>query len=371
MDFIDIFFQKRNDYQSRAGSLKLKQEYKKFSKTVHLFLESEDDFEFYRHFLNKFYSGYKYYPYAQKGKQNVIKAYKEMDWDSYSRYRILFLVDKDYDDLLNRDFIKASNFFKTKYYSIENYLVNEKILISILNRVYNIKDETLQQEALDSFKASYQIFVKHILIVTACILIYRMEEKHINLEKLKMEKMFYFNGTQIEKLKYLEPNLHQSTMQDPTLPSSKKGKFTNKKLLEYILQSTGADDELINYKKILTNLRKVNEISEPKKVVRGKFELWFFFSFIESLENTLIKDLNNEIDNFNRTVSSDMKKPKYSRKYEINHKNVFDLLSSKVETPTDVKNFLKKNKRNGYISKIRNQILKITNTIEFNLRMKY
>lgn len=371
MTFIDIFFRKKEDYQYETGNLKLKQDYIKFKKTVHLFLESDDDYEFYRHSLEEIYRKYKCFYYSQKGKKNVIRAFKEMDWNKYSNQRVLFLVDKDYDDIINRNSIKGSNFFKTEYYSIENYMVTGEILKTLLKRLYKTIDPGSLDLAVQKFNTAHKQFAWDMLLLTSCILIFRRGEEHMDLEGLKMEKIFYQDGMSLKKRKYLVHKTYQAIMKDPNIPSSDKGIYTSKKKLDLIAESSGADRLKIEYSSLISNLRLLQTVNNPKTTIRGKYELWFFFRFLDALEKTLISDLNKEIENYNRLVPENLKKPKHKGKFEINSKNAFDIICPKMDFPHDVKSFLYKNKRREVINEKLGLAVGVLEAISFDMRMKY
>lgn len=201
--FVKSFFAKKEAYIPKTSKIKLEQDYQKHEKTLHLFCENEDDYEFYRHSINHHFSEYKIHHYSQSGKANVIKAYKEIDWKKYSRQRVLFFIDKDYDDLIERGLKEeASNLFITKYYSIENYLVTEEILRIILNRIYQIHDEKILGYLTKKFSDAYSIFTQQLISITSCILIFRKQDLHMNLDGLKLDSFFYFRELSLHKKKY-------------------------------------------------------------------------------------------------------------------------------------------------------------------------
>ncbi len=371
MSYIERFFQKKDDYQPRTGIIKLKQEFRRFGRHVHLFVESEDDYEFYRHSLQAVYRGYAFFPYDQKGKKNVIEAFLEVDWRLFPRHRILFLVDKDYDDLLGRWPIKSSNFFKTKYYSIENYFVTTKTIQTTLSRVWGLKDSKLLLEAKSAFEASHKEFVQHMLPITSCILIYRTDERHMNLDAIKMENIFFFDGIEFGKKKYLIQNRHMQLMKDSSVPKSMKSQYTDTKTLDYLVDSSGADRRLIGYRKLILHFRRLETVDDPKKILRGKYELWFFLRFLNALDSAIIADLNKEITAHNKSVPPAEQKQKYSKKFQIDNKNIFDLLGSKIDTPHDVKKFFERNRKNSLVQEKMSYISEVLRSAVFHLRMKY
>ena len=67
---------------------------------------------------------------------------------------------------------------------------------------------------------------------------------------------------------------------------------------------------------------------EPKKYIRGKFELWYLISFLRALSNSLTAK-----DQHKRAVI----------KVQLTHENALEILGGKVPSPSSLNEFLDDN----------------------------
>ncbi|MFV1465875.1 MULTISPECIES: DUF4435 domain-containing protein [unclassified Phaeobacter] len=91
---------------------------------VHVFLEGEEDFIYYLPEIRRLAGSRKVLPYNCGGKWNVVEA-RDFIEGSYD-VMALFFVDRDYDDLLNRQARKSESLYITDGYSIENMMSSDE-----------------------------------------------------------------------------------------------------------------------------------------------------------------------------------------------------------------------------------------------------
>ncbi|WP_353146345.1 DUF4435 domain-containing protein [Chryseobacterium sp.] len=332
----DIFLAQKESIIPKARYFTLKQNYMPTTKDVHVFTEDGDDYEFYRTAINQVFIGYKPFKYFMKGKTNLIELYQLIDWTRYRKSKLLFFADKDYDDILEISQIKQSNFFYTKYYSIENYLVTEEVFSIILDRYYvNELTDDLENKLLKLFRDSYEQFAIKLRTLTWFILIDRLVSKRAVLEELKLSLLIHF-----DKMQYFEKKLVSQQYYDKIMRSNdnhKKNLIRYLTLKDILVNKCGAASDDYHFENIMLTRRLIKDIDQHKNFLRGKYDLWFFLEILKTVDKTIESIYNAE----NLIPTNENPIPR--RKLEITTQNIFDLVSSKMEIPTDVIIFLTNN----------------------------
>lgn len=108
----------------------------------------------------------------------------------------------------------------------------------------------------------------------------------------------------------------------------------------------------------------LRQIREPKTYIRGKYDLWFLFFYLKNIEPLNLSTVFPATSNLPKIIRD-------KRKFELNAANVFDILGSKMKTPSDIKFFLLKKKNRLLLLHLISQILRITSKCIFYLRFKY
>lgn len=331
---VETFFAKKSAIIPRAKYLELKQYYSAKETTVHLFVEDEDDFEFYRTVVNHIYYNYKVLHYPMKGKQNVKDVYELINWSIFQRGKVLFFVDKDYDDILPTKTTTAINFFYTKHYSIENYIVTEEVFNIILDRFYvNKVEENLKHKLLEIYRKSYHHFVIKMRTLTWFILIDREKSRKAVLDNLKLGQFIHF-----DKMEYIEkkliPKLRFERIMRSSRNSSEKYYIRDISVKEMLSDKCGADSSLFTFQNIMEKRNLICDISNHKSFIRGKYDLWFLLELLKTVDKRI--EFIYEKDKIPVTQENPMPR----KKVEISNLNVFDFVCSKMDYPDDVKSFL-------------------------------
>lgn len=338
MTFLDTFFRKKDQALPRARNISIHEQYKEKEKKLFTFFEAEDDFEFYRHSIELIYRDFEIIPLLMNGKPNVLNAYKEIDWTKFQQSRVLFFVDKDFDDILGKDIQKGDNLFYTKYYSIENYLVTKEVFRIILDRFFRVTHDTIREALLNEIIESHSRFKENMVALTSLILVYREISAPLNLDKINLSDFFYSYECKVHPKIYLTQKKFKRIMRSEIGRREKSG-YTSRKKLQTVLEKTDASEELAKYKKVIKYLRKIQEIDNAKIFLRGKYELWFLIQIIENLKYT-IGQINQEISRRNKKRHDSQKLSIMDSKPGIQEKNIFDVLPPKIQTPEDIKEFL-------------------------------
>lgn len=122
---------------SPVAFLSIKQSYSfNDSGKVIIVVEGADDELFYLKPVKQFL-GVDSLVVARAGnKKQVYATYEAMDWTLYRRDRVLFFVDRDYDEIVcESSHVRASNLYVTDCYAIENYVCTEDSFLRLCSYV--------------------------------------------------------------------------------------------------------------------------------------------------------------------------------------------------------------------------------------------
>lgn len=286
------------------------QEYKLTDKALHLFIEGNDDPSFFTNFIKNI-AGKKYqlYFYNSKNKDGVYENYNKIDWTTYHKNKVLFFVDKDFSDVLGLTYTSDENIFVTKYYSIENYLVNTKMLKRILVDLLHITDTETIKGIVKTFKEQHKVFCEQMLILTSWIIYHRSKKNNIPLSKVNLSHIFSF---------------------DEDLKITRIDKPQGMKLFSYLNNKTGNTDNSESWREIKSILKQIKVIRKDKIHLRGKFEVWFLIAFVNEL-----------MENVNATKSKGQQKLKMN--INLSKSNAVEILGSRLDIPKELKKFVKFN----------------------------
>lgn len=177
-----------------ANYAKLLQQYRFEETSFHIFYEGDDDKSFYTNYIVDYLKDeYKIFYYNCNNKNGVIENYSKVNWHKYTKERILFFVDKDHSDYLKHNISTDTNIFITKYYSIENYIVNENILGRIITELLCVDDEDIIKSIHKSFLDQLNRFADYMLIITSWILYHRINNNKPNLNNINLSDVFIFS----------------------------------------------------------------------------------------------------------------------------------------------------------------------------------
>lgn len=280
------------------------QQYSKNNSAIHIFHEGKDDPSFYGNFLHsKVKKSQKIFYYQSKNKDKVYENYKKINWSSYSRKRVLFFVDKDFQDILNISYPIDSNIFVTSYYSIENYLVDKYVFSRSLRELIGLENEKFNSTISKQFIFGLMTFYNASLLLTAYILYHKKLGNPINLQNITISDIFRIDNDYIVKRK--------------------------SKILSLLDRKTGVST--INASKAIRELvNELKRINNPKKYTRGKFELSYMISCLNMTPDIL-------------NVGKAQGEKKYKCCVSISNGNAIQILAPRIKQPKEMKEFLDRN----------------------------
>lgn len=243
--------------------------------SVHIFVEGDDDPSFYRNGLNHYCeSSRKLHYHECGGKTQVYRTretiQKRTDTPQWSDSMILiYFVDKDLSDILQEDYPHASDIFVTDYYSIENYLVSEGMLEVVLTDLFNFYSGEKPESGV--IRAKFREELERFYQYVEPIMIWGLYHKQIGTD-------FSFSDVKLHHLFEIESDLRLKKLAD----DNELVALLNK-MCEIHTDNLFSDEE--------ATLQNLIKDFEPKKYIRGKFEIWFFVKFLQKLATMLKTDL--------------------------------------------------------------------------------
>ncbi len=124
-----------------------------------LAFEGDDDKCVYSQWISRARSNLEYAMMPCGGKAGVLELRQSLSVDRTGLANgVFFFADRDFDDL--RDQPPGADIFMTDTYSVENYLVSERVLESLLKVEFHCHaDPELVQRTVEIFKADYGEFL--------------------------------------------------------------------------------------------------------------------------------------------------------------------------------------------------------------------
>tara|TARA_R110001599_G_scaffold331474_1_gene546278 strand:+ start:3167 stop:4075 length:909 start_codon:yes stop_codon:yes gene_type:complete len=271
--FLDII-QELDDESPEGVYLEFLLQYRFNDLNFHFFFEGYEDPSFYNGLLESIIKEDSF-QYIGKGKYKLYQLHQDIDWGKYNKNRVLFFTDRDYTELIGESLLKDENIYITDYYSIENHIVNEEVLDRILREIFHISSIKKRAEAKSKFKIEYNKFFRAISYLIAWIVYIKRNNIKVTLNEIDLGKLFRFS----KEIDF----------------KARGGKQTE--YLEKITGVTTPENSWGDILKIINEIRTMN----PKVVIRGKFEIWFFIQFLIEYKDSLAKPnkVNTHLTNAN------------------------------------------------------------------------
>ncbi len=219
-----------------------------------------------------------------------------------------FLLIKDVDDILGKPWPTDPRIFVTDVYSIENYLVSRDSFIRFCQEAVRLGDVGFQLHSplLDRFDEQLSRFQRLIIPLMAWVVTMRREGQRPILTNINLGEFF-------------EIDVECSVRLRPC-----KG-------VEYLNRVAGVRWPRDYWRRVLSTSRELNRMP-PKRVIRGKFEAWFFVEFWKKSIRK-IQELARE-GNARATI-----------RLQLEHANFIVVLAGRMNVPRSLELFLVQNLR--------------------------
>ena len=186
--------------EANVALLKLKQKYKSNGNDVCVVVEGKDDIAYYTCILVRYPQFSKAEIIPASNRKKVVNTYKSVDWNVYSRQRVLFFVDRDLSDITGEETPVATNVYVTDDYSIENSLFTEELFFVTLKIFFGIED--LKPDEVDRLSKIYGAarteFGRVFMPIMSWVLHWRTKGLPCNLNNLNSGDFYKVNAGVLE-----------------------------------------------------------------------------------------------------------------------------------------------------------------------------
>lgn len=300
-----------------AAYIKILSQYKTSDDTIFCLVEGVEDISFYRPFLEIYKEEINFKYIICNGKQNVIDNYRDIDWTFYDKKRILFFIDKDFDDYIGKEIIDDNNVYITDCYSIENYLVDETILEKFIIDNCLITDENIIKISIDNFKNQHRVYVKQLKMISAWMMYCRKNSFNVSFNEIKMADLFKIDGN--------------GKIQKRALPN-----YSSK--FKYLCDKTKSNH--FNIEEIRKYYDLIEKANNANTFIRGKYELYFMFIYLKYITENVVIEISKEAKEHNRNARKQDRVTRPKSTIQLTEENIFQVLYNKVKIPNKFKNFI-------------------------------
>lgn len=241
--------------------------YNKSKKCVYGFVEGVEDPSFYQTFIEQnIPEDWQVFLWPAGKKDKVMELYSKFNWTCFPKCQIAFFIDRDLSDFIGETLPNDINIYITDNYSIENDVVNRSTCIRVLNEIFNFVTIPIgkKEKIFDGFDREKNTFLKSMIPIMAWIIYWRRQGYPASLDNIEMKHIF-----KISKGKLIQ-------IQKP------KGKNS---ITEYI--HSQCDIQVDNSVDIHAIEKEFTAKYKYKRFVRGKYLLWFFIEFSNSVHKDL------------------------------------------------------------------------------------
>lgn len=275
------------------------------------FFEGSEDSAFYIGFALDRLAGRDYHEFICNGRQGVIKVNELCGRDGRAFERTLHFVDKDHCEFINPGENLPNRVFQTDFYSFESYLVCQQSFRRFWTERLRLpsNDERYISYSI-AFEKMHQSFSKRMKFLMAIVLIGRGIE---NRPKAKLN----LNNVKLEKV--ISMDLESGTVN-----------WENHAGRSFLAASNiTASGISIRGDAIRSVFRKYLRHHEPKRYIRGKYELWFFVKFLILV--------SREVSDRNKARSKGL--PRATPGEIITHTSAIDSLCGLAPRPDALDNY--------------------------------
>lgn len=284
--------------------------YRKNSYNVYGFVEGKEDPSFYKGFIETLIpENWEVALWPAGNKKQVLKLFDSIDWDKFSKSRVCFFIDRDLSDFIPIDGYESSNIYITDGYSVENSIINQGTFHRVLTELLGLSE--MPANDLERVKENFEIQLEKFLFsmssIMSWMLFCKQQNMQLNLKNINLGKVYSVENEEL--IIKNPPDGYESIY---TFLCDKSQIDFVEDFIERIDKETFEDPEVY------------------KKMVRGKFVLWFFIEYCNSVHRDIVKIC----DYYNK-----------SPKVHINLSvaNGMSIIASRARIPTTLRKFIKSN----------------------------
>jgi len=224
---------------------------------VHVFFEGHDEESFLSNFIEpRIPSGVALFRYTCGGKEGVLNARAELSTLVQGEDNRWFFVDRDYDDFLGR--AHPDDVYVTRYYSIENEMVSEPVVVRYLRDLMGVDDHEIETLVIDRFREALEGLHAATATLSAWIIEARLAGQRLRLSDGSLASLV--------------------TLSEELEVTRRRGPANRSVFAEKVGGSTAG-----TWRDVRARRTQLRDEYHPKQYLRGKYELWFMVHFLLKL----------------------------------------------------------------------------------------
>ncbi|EPT0833112.1 DUF4435 domain-containing protein [Yersinia enterocolitica] len=277
-------------------------------KTLHVYYEGKCDNKLYYGLLQRIIKNKDVIirTVICKNKSKVLDFRLALQGRANDYNRIIYFIDKDIDDICSRSYSLSDDLHETEYYSIENYVVCNKILSDICIEAFNIANIEAHDGrgfvdfAMEKYNAEEAKFFDAIRIIMSYVVLLRRNSIRVVLDNIKINELFL-----VDK----DCNLvNKIEVKDYSDYFSRK---TNHDITPYLIDLDVVESELSRL--------------EPRVYVRGKYHMSFFCEFMNIIQEHARNCLG------------------FKQSFQLFDENLFLFAGPRMSVPESIDMFIRRN----------------------------
>ncbi len=240
------------------------QAYKKGRKCIYGFVEGKTDPSYYANKVQgELPDGWEVDFWHAGGKKKAIKVFESFEWTRFKKGQVLFFFDRDFSPWVPEHQPEDVNIYVTDCYSIENTLVTKDVCKRVLQDLKGMEELCGEEmdNVLDVFGAQLQTFYKYAREISVHMIAWHRKGDAPCAENLKMQDIFEFVDGKIRRI---------------SKPKGTSG-IAAYMCKKFNLSRRGLGPHVENVE------RELDKEPDPKRYIRGKYELWFLLEFCEHI----------------------------------------------------------------------------------------
>lgn len=234
----------------------------KTNNQIFCLVEGKDDPAFYRYQAEKCLSQDYHISWIKCcGKKQVKATYDLIDWEIYSKDRILFFMDRDLSDYVkDESIVQDVNVYITDYYSIENNIACKEVFDRILEEVLGPELSADDRKKLSEQYESQRILFENEMLFAMANIIYWKNKgvSPANYKNIKIKKLI-------------------------SVSLGKVSVRNQEECLKYIYESSQVPLDVYDEKQVLHIMKCIKDNGDMRKVLRGKYLAEFFALYCTQL----------------------------------------------------------------------------------------
>ncbi|KGE73477.1 DUF4435 domain-containing protein [Spirochaeta lutea] len=279
---------------------------------LHAFFEGKNDEGFYGTIIRRHVDGIEFHSYQCGNKKKVYETFEKLEKYLSDKQLLLFFVDQDFDPYIGIEYPRHRNIYTTDNYSIENEIVGIDMIEKVWAEIFHQSSGSQEMVTINQqFTNSYNEFCDFSKEISSWIIYHRKNGDKANLSSIKMKDIFQ-----------IDDNLNIKVIK------------TLDETISYLDQKTKIDTNMADWQTERTKILELFKNHQPKKYIRGKFELDFFIIFLNRLHSVLC-DIKPEKIHINLSTA-----------------NAIDIFAPRLSYPASLQAFIR-NHLEGRIEKSR------------------